>query len=159
MATTVQISEDLLKVLKNRKMFEHESYEDVILDLLEDSMELSEETLKNIEKSKKDIEVRRMYTIEEVKRKLKLWVFIMYKIVFSDTAFRKFKKLEKNTQNRITSVLERIKIRPTYFLKKLVGLPYFRLRVGDYRILIDVDFKNKILYILEVGHRKNIYKF
>ena len=82
----------------------------------------------------------------------------MYNIIFSDTALRRFEKLEKNIQTRITAVLERIKVRPTHFLKKLVNSSYFKLRVGDYRIIIDIDFENNNIYIVEIGHRKNIYK-
>ena len=40
MVTTIQISEDLLAQLKARKMSNKESYENVIWDLWEDSMEL-----------------------------------------------------------------------------------------------------------------------
>ena len=43
MATTMQVSKDLLKELKSRKMYDNESYEDIVWDLLEDTMELSEE--------------------------------------------------------------------------------------------------------------------
>ena len=46
--TTIQISKDLLEELKSRKMYDKESYEEVIWDALEDSMELSEETKKRI---------------------------------------------------------------------------------------------------------------
>lgn len=48
MATTIQISERLQESLKKRKLYDSESYEDVIWDMLEDTMELSEETKKNI---------------------------------------------------------------------------------------------------------------
>jgi len=48
MVTTIQISERLQEKLKKRKMYDSESYEDIIWDLLEDSMELSEETKKHI---------------------------------------------------------------------------------------------------------------
>ena len=50
-STTIQISKDLLDELKSRKMYDKESYEDIIRDLLEDTMELSEETKRNIKKS------------------------------------------------------------------------------------------------------------
>ena len=50
MATTIQISSDLLQELKIRKLYNKESYEEIIWDLLEDSMELSQETLTRIEK-------------------------------------------------------------------------------------------------------------
>ena len=54
--TTIQISKDLLQDLKSRKMYDKESYEDVIRDLLEDTMELSEQTLENMKQILKQAE-------------------------------------------------------------------------------------------------------
>ncbi len=81
----------------------------------------------------------------------------MYNIEFSKIAEKQFYKLEREVQSRIISVLERIKIRPYNNVKKLVGNPYFRLRVGDYRIILDIKETKLIIFIIEVGHRKNIY--
>lgn len=72
MATTIQISEKLLKELKERKLHDKESYEDLIWDLLEDSMELSEETKKHIEQSRKEIGQGETVSLSEVKKKLGL---------------------------------------------------------------------------------------
>ncbi len=80
-----------------------------------------------------------------------------YDIIFSDRAFREFKKLEKNVQERIISVLERIRIRPSAYVTKLVGEPGYKLRVGDYRVIMDIDNKRLIILVLKVGLRKNIY--
>ena len=71
MATTIQVSEDLLKELKKRKMYTKESYEEVIWDALEDSMELSEETKRRIKLAEADIKAGRVYTLEQVKKELK----------------------------------------------------------------------------------------
>ena len=49
MATTIQVSEELRYELQKRKLNIRETYEDVIWNLIDDTMELSEETLKNIE--------------------------------------------------------------------------------------------------------------
>ena len=70
MATTIQVSEDLLEALKNRKIYSKESYEDLIWDLIEDTMELSEETKKRIEQSKLEIERGEIVSLSEVKKKL-----------------------------------------------------------------------------------------
>jgi len=69
MATTIQISNDLLEKLKLRKMYKKESYEEVIWDLLEDTMELSEETKRNIKQAEKDIKEGRVISLAEVKKK------------------------------------------------------------------------------------------
>ena len=72
MATTIQISEKLQGELTKKKLFDNETYEDVIWDLMEDSMELSEETKKHIAQAEKDIKEGRVYTHEQVKKRLGL---------------------------------------------------------------------------------------
>ena len=70
MATTIQITEKLQKELSKKKMFEKETYEEVIWDLMEDSMELSEETKRHIAQAEKDVKEGRVYTHEQVKKRL-----------------------------------------------------------------------------------------
>lgn len=41
-------------------------------------------------------------------------------------------------------------------VKKLQGCDYFRLRVDNYRVIFDKE--GSILLVLEIGHRKNIYR-
>ena len=81
-----------------------------------------------------------------------------YGIIFSDRALKQLKKLEKNVQERIISTLERIKIRPQVHVTKLVGDPGYRLRVGDYRVILDIDEGNLFILVINIGHRKKIYK-
>ncbi len=70
MVTTIQISQKLLAILKQKKLYNKESYEEVIWDALEDSMELSNETKKRIKLAEKDIEEGRIYSLDEVKKEL-----------------------------------------------------------------------------------------
>jgi len=84
-------------------------------------------------------------------------VILLYEIIFSLKAKKQFLKLEKTVQERIISALERIRIRPEAFITKLVGDPGYKLRVGDYRIIIDIDKNKLIILVIKVGHRKNIY--
>lgn len=72
MATTIQISEELQKELTRKKLFDRETYEEVIWDLIEDTMELSEETKRNIEQSRREIAEGKFYTHEQVKKRLGL---------------------------------------------------------------------------------------
>ncbi|MCD4810976.1 MAG: type II toxin-antitoxin system RelE/ParE family toxin [Methanosarcinales archaeon] len=81
-----------------------------------------------------------------------------YGIIFSDSALKQLKKLEKNVQERIISTLERIKIRPQAHVTKLVGDRGYRLRVGVYRVILDLDEGNLIILVIKIGHRKKIYK-
>lgn len=72
MATTIQVSEKLLGTLKQRKLYEKESYEEVIWDLVEDSQEVSKETKLDIEQARADIKAGKFYSHEQVKKRLGL---------------------------------------------------------------------------------------
>ena len=72
MATTIQISIPLLETLKKRKLYTKESYEEVIWDLVEDSMELNGETKKAVEQARNEIKAGKFYTHEQVKKRLGL---------------------------------------------------------------------------------------
>jgi predicted transcriptional regulator len=72
MATTIQISEKLQEALKSKKLYGKESYEEIIWDLLEDSMELSEETKKDIREAEADIKAGRVHSIKKARKELGL---------------------------------------------------------------------------------------
>ena len=82
----------------------------------------------------------------------------MYEVIFSNKAKKQLFKLEKNVQERIIATLERIRIRPETYITKLVGDPGYKLRVGNYRVIIDIDNYNLLILVIKVGHRKEIYK-
>ncbi len=72
MATTIQVSEELLNTLKKRKLYDRESYEEIIWDLVEDSQEFNADTKKEVEKARADIKTGKFYTHEEVKKRLNI---------------------------------------------------------------------------------------
>lgn len=72
MVTTIQISNQLKDLLEKRKIHSRETFEGVIFDLIEDTMELSEQTKKDIEEAEKDFQERRFFTHEQVKKELGL---------------------------------------------------------------------------------------
>ena len=80
-----------------------------------------------------------------------------YEILFSDKALKQLKKIEPNIQKRIIAALEKIRIRPEAYVIKLVGYHVYKLRVGDYRVIMDIDNKKLHILVLKVGHRRNIY--
>lgn len=81
----------------------------------------------------------------------------MYEIIFSDKAKRQLEKLDRTIQQRIIKALERIRIRPESYVTKLVGDTGYKFRVGDYRVILDIDKGILEILIIKVGYRKNIY--
>lgn len=72
MYTSIQVSNDLKDELTKRKFYDAESYEGVIWDLIEDSLEINAETKKELELSRQQVARGEVYSFEEVKKRLKL---------------------------------------------------------------------------------------
>lgn len=81
-----------------------------------------------------------------------------YAILILPVAQKQLEKLERDVQERVLNSLERIRVRPYNFVKRLAGSPLYRLRVGDYRVILDIKDNVLTVFVVDVGHRKNIYK-
>lgn len=66
--------------------------------------------------------------------------------------------LESGIAKRIFRKVDVIRGNPLRFLERLVGVKSYKLRIGDYRAIIDVDESRKLLEVRFVGHRKNVYR-
>lgn len=82
----------------------------------------------------------------------------MYKLIFEKRALPILNRLDKPIKERIWNKLQDCKIDPFRYLEPLVEIKGFKLRVGDYRVIIDVKREIKILHVLKLGHRKNVYE-
>ena len=82
----------------------------------------------------------------------------MFELVYSKNAVKFLKKLPKDKQDHILSVIERARIRPEKHFDKLVGEKSYKLRVGDHRVIADIHKKELRILVIKIGHRKNIYK-
>ncbi|MCL6614076.1 MAG: type II toxin-antitoxin system RelE/ParE family toxin [Firmicutes bacterium] len=67
--------------------------------------------------------------------------------------------LDKKTQRRIRAALDRLLSYPqTADLKKLKGSQdLWRLRIGDWRVILRLDREGRVLYVLRVRHRRDAY--
>ncbi len=80
-----------------------------------------------------------------------------YEVFFSDLALKQLRKLDLEIRQRIIATIERIRIRPDEYVRKLVGDDVYRLRVGNYRVILDLDKEKLIILVLRIGHKRNVY--
>jgi len=83
----------------------------------------------------------------------------MKTIVTTQTAQKQLQKLQNKDRRAIMQKIEVLRTRPEALqnnIKKLQGSSYYRLRVGNYRVIFDED--GTIITIIEVGHRREIYR-
>ena len=81
----------------------------------------------------------------------------MYGIEWKEPALKQLDKLDSSISSRIVKKVEDLKENfISADVKKLKGEHAFRLRVGDYRVIFEIN--NNLISILKVGHRQNIYE-
>ena len=72
MATTIQISNEVKSHLDKMKIFERETYNELLLNMIEDNLRVNEKTKKEIIEARKRVKHGEFITQEEVERKLDL---------------------------------------------------------------------------------------
>ena len=82
----------------------------------------------------------------------------MYSIQIEKNAEEFLKKLQKKDAKIILNKIYSIRDNPFRYLKRLQGEKLWRLRVVDYRVIVDVIISMNKIIVLRIGHRKNIYK-
>ena len=85
----------------------------------------------------------------------------MWKIIYKQSVKKDLKKIPKKIKSLIKRTIEeRLKIAPVHFgtpLKQnLKGL--MKLRMGNYRIIYSIKKETVIVYVIKIGHRKEVYK-
>ncbi|MEK6974247.1 MAG: type II toxin-antitoxin system RelE/ParE family toxin [Nanoarchaeota archaeon] len=81
-----------------------------------------------------------------------------FEIKWFPKASQNLSKLPKFQIERIFKKLDEVKLEPFRFLEHFEGEKVYKLRIGDYRALVDVDFGNKILFIQVFDKRGRVYK-
>lgn len=81
----------------------------------------------------------------------------MFEILLTETFAREFKTLEAGLRERIKKKLETTGQSPLQYFERLSGQELFKLRIGKYRIIAQINTAQKKVTLLSIGHRKNVY--
>ncbi len=81
----------------------------------------------------------------------------MYKVFFHPRARESLNKLEPSIQERIKKKLQQLKKFPEEVGRHLKYSNFWRVRVGDYRVIYEIKDNEKKVIVLFIGHRKKVY--
>jgi len=84
---------------------------------------------------------------------------LTYRLVIAKQAKKTLEKLDSRSLNRIRIALDLLaeNPRPPKSLK-LSGMAGYRVRVGDYRILYEIQDELIIVFVFRIAHRRDAYK-
>jgi mRNA interferase RelE/StbE len=84
-----------------------------------------------------------------------------YTVKISEGGIRKLRKLDKKQANKIVDKIQSLSnFRSLNTIKKMEGRlrDNYRMRVGDVRVIFDVDEENKIVWVVDMGFRGGVYR-
>ena len=83
-----------------------------------------------------------------------------YTLLYSLRALRDLKALPRDIQSRILSALEGLakQADPVRKVKRLQNSPLYSLRVGSYRVILDIRKRKITIFVLPIGPRRHVYE-
>jgi len=82
----------------------------------------------------------------------------LFELFLTKTFAREFKKLEKKERERIKKKLRLTAQKPDSYYERLTGHGLFKLRVGKYRLIAQINWTAKKITLLSVKHRQQAYR-
>jgi len=84
---------------------------------------------------------------------------VTYAVLIERRAQRALAKIAQPQRDRIIAAIQRLGDEPRPAgVKKLSGREAWRIRVGAYRVLYEIRDSQLIVLIVDVGHRRGIYR-
>ena len=81
-----------------------------------------------------------------------------WQIIWSEKSLKQLEKIDKkNAQKIYDTVLDCLE-EPFRMVLRLTNSPFYRLRVGNYRVILDIQQSKMIIFVIETDHRAKIYK-
>ena len=82
-----------------------------------------------------------------------------YKVYFRESVEKDFRAIPKKDVRRIIHRIESLSAEPRPLgCEKLTGQERYRVRQGQYRIVYSVQDKESTVWIVKIGHRKDVYR-
>ena len=81
-----------------------------------------------------------------------------WKIEWHPKAFKELEALPKHIRARIIKRIDKARENPFHFIEHFERKGFYKLRIGDYRALVSVDFENKVVTVRILDHRGRIYE-
>jgi len=82
----------------------------------------------------------------------------LFEIYLTKTFAREFKKFGKKERERVKKKLFSSARNPLHFFERLTGDGLFKLRIGKYRIIAQINFSKRKIILLSIKHRKKVYR-
>lgn len=82
-----------------------------------------------------------------------------YRLVIKPSASRELERLDDQVLRRADETILKLAENPRpHGAKKLSGVPLYRIRVGTFRIVYEVNDAQHLVTVVTIGHRREVYR-
>lgn len=82
-----------------------------------------------------------------------------YRVEFTASAAKEVRQLDRVVRRRVLVLLQALSDEPRpHGARRLRGRDGWRVRIGDYRVLYDIDDEGATVLVVKVGHRRDVYE-
>ena len=88
-------------------------------------------------------------------------IYLVYKITYTTQALKVLLRMPRNSAQLIREKLEQIAVDPFASFpnaKKLHGRPGYRLRIGDWRVIYEIEKDQLVVIVLKIATRGDVYR-
>lgn len=82
-----------------------------------------------------------------------------YRLAIKPAATKELERLDDPLLRRIDAAILKLAENPRpHGHKKLTGVPLYRIRIGAYRVVYEIDDAKELVTVVTIGHRRDVYR-
>jgi mRNA interferase RelE/StbE len=82
---------------------------------------------------------------------------LRYQVFLDPRAAKFLSRLNETVRTRIKDGLRELQVSPETKGQRLAASAFWRVRIGDYRVIYEIDRNGKKIVVLYIGHRSTVY--
>ena len=81
-----------------------------------------------------------------------------WQVIWSEKSLKQLERIDKKNAQKIYDAVLNCTDDPFRVVLRLTDSSFYRLRVGNYRVILDLQQSKMIIFVIETDHKKKIYK-
>lgn len=113
--------------------------------------------LKAYDEAKKNLNINETVSFDEAVKEIRSKQNLKYFLKIQKNAKKSLLKISEPFQSKIIDKIYNLENNPYLDTKKLIGREAYRIRIGNYRVIYEINDNELIIIVVSIGHRKDVY--
>lgn len=83
---------------------------------------------------------------------------LFWTVIYAPKAEKDLESLGEELAKKVILLMDKIVLDPYRLLEKMVNSPFYKFRIGVYRVIVDIVNDKLILHVVKIKYRSQVYK-